>query len=187
MQAQPGSQLRHHIMLKIGTIISNDGLRDTKPRNDVIEYELNCCLTISDKCRHFFDPFGEVVNGYDDISMPPGRVRVTHHKIDAPLRKGTNGNERMNMGRRRTHLALIDLAIMELTNNNDAVFKDGGPEIFSMKNLMRSSISRHVTITGATVTFIQGLFNLLESQTPVDNGINSDAVECISDYAIRLR
>ena len=27
----------------------------------------------------------------NDISMPPNRVRVTHHKIDSPFRKGTDG------------------------------------------------------------------------------------------------
>lgn len=91
------------------------------------------------------------------------------------------------MGRRRVYLALIDLEIMALTDSNNAIFKDGGPEIPNMKNFMCSSITRHVTATGTTVTIIQGLFILLESQTPAENGINSDAVECISDYAIGLR
>ena len=84
-------------MLKMGTMIGNDGLKDAKPRNEVIEYELSCCLTVGGKCRHCFSPLGEVVNGYDNISMPPGRVRVTCHKIDAPLRKVTNDNDRVEM------------------------------------------------------------------------------------------
>lgn len=33
---------------------------------------------------------------------------------------------------------------------------------------------------------IQDLFSLLEWQTPMENGINSDAVECIFDYTIGL-
>ena len=104
-----------------------------------------------------------------------------------PLHKGTNGNDRVEMGRRRAHLVRIDLEIMALTDNNNAVFKDGGPEIPSTKNFMCSSISRHVTTIGTTVTIIQVLLSLLESQTLVKNGINSDAIECISDYAIGLR
>ena len=71
MQTQLRSQLRHHIMLKMGTMIGNDGLRDTKPSNNMIDYELSRYLTISGKCRHFFGPFFEVVHGYNDISMPP--------------------------------------------------------------------------------------------------------------------
>ena len=79
----------------MGTMIGSDGLRDMKPRNDVIEYELSGCLTVNGMFRHCFNPFGEVVHGYDNISMPPDRVTVTRHKIDAPLFKGTNGNDRM--------------------------------------------------------------------------------------------
>ena len=75
---------------------------------------------------------------------------------------------------------------MALTNNDNAVFEDGGPEIPSMKNFLCSSITKHVTSIGANVTIIQGLFSLLEIQTPVENGINSDAVECIYDYEIGL-
>ena len=57
----------------MGTMIGNNGLRDTKPKNNVIEYELGSYFTVSDKCRHCFGPFGEVVHSYDDISMPPVR------------------------------------------------------------------------------------------------------------------
>ena len=141
-------------MLKMGTMIGNNGLRDTKARNDVIEYELRGYLTIDSKCRHLFGPFGEVVNGYDNISMLPDQVRVTCHKIDAPLRKGTNGNDRVEMYRRRVHLALIDLEIMTFTDRKNVVPKDRGPEIPKTKNILCSGITRHVTTTGTTVTVI---------------------------------
>ena len=72
-------------------MIGNDALRDTKPCNNMIEYELSSFLTVSSKCMHFLGPFGELVHGYDDVSMPLSRVRVTHHKIDASFDKGTNG------------------------------------------------------------------------------------------------
>ena len=60
-------------------------------------------------------------------------MRVTRHKINAPLRKGTNGNDTVKMGRQREHLALIDLVIMELTDNNNVVLKYGGPKIPSTR------------------------------------------------------
>ena len=55
----------------MGTMIGKNGLRDTKPRNDVIEYELSYCLIVGGKCRNFFGPFGEVINQYNDTIMPP--------------------------------------------------------------------------------------------------------------------
>ena len=78
MQTQLRSQLHHHIMPKMGTMIGNDGLRDTKPRNDMIEYELCSCLTIGGKCRHCFGLVGEVVHGYNNISIPPAYHELGH-------------------------------------------------------------------------------------------------------------
>ena len=171
----------------MGTMIGNDGLRDTKPSNDVIEYELSSCLTVSGKCRHCFGPFGEVVHGYDNIGMPPSRVRVTRHKIDAPLRKGTNGNDRMKRNEWHTNLALINLAIMAFTNRDNAVFEDRRLEITKTKNILCSGITRHVTATSATVKIIEDFLNFLEGQTSTENGIHSDTIEGIPDYTIRLR
>ena len=88
---------------------------------------------------------------------------VTRHKIDAPVSKGANDNDRVKMVKHRMHLVLIDISIMELTNINDVVFKDGGPEIPSMNNFLCSSITRHVTTTGPTVIIIQKFLSLLES------------------------
>ena len=89
-------------------------------------------------------------------------MRVTRHKIDALLYKETNGNDRMEVSRWRTYLALVNLAIVTLTDNNNAVFKDGGPEIASTKNLLCSSISRHVTATVARMAVIEDFFRLLK-------------------------
>ena len=60
------------------------------------------------------------------------------------------------------HLALIDLAIVALTDKKNRVFKYGGPEIPSTKNFLCSSISIHVTTIGTVVTIIQDIFSLLE-------------------------
>ena len=43
-QTQLRSQLRRHVMSKMGTMIGNDGLRDAKPSNNVIDYELSLSL-----------------------------------------------------------------------------------------------------------------------------------------------
>ena len=132
-------------------------------------------------------PFGEVVHVYDNISMPPSRVRVTCHKIDAPLRKGTNGNDRMKRYRRRTHLALINLALMTFMNRDNVVFEDRRPKITCTKNLLCSGITRHVTATGATVTIIEEFLSFLEGQTSTENGIHFNTIEGISNYTIRLQ
>jgi hypothetical protein len=54
--SRASSKFRHHKILKMTTMISNDGLRDTKPSNDMIEYEQCCSFLSVIKCRHRLDP-----------------------------------------------------------------------------------------------------------------------------------
>ena len=111
---------------------------------------------------------------------------VTRHKIKSPLLKGTNGNDKVEVCGWRAHLALVNLEIVTLADNKNAVFKDSRPEISNTKNLLCIRIFRNVTTTGARVAIIEDFFSLLESQSSTENRINSDVVEGISDYAIRL-
>jgi len=45
----------------------------------------------------------------------------------------------------------------------NAILKDGGPEVASTEDLLGSGISRHVTTTGAGVAVIQNTLSFLES------------------------
>jgi hypothetical protein len=76
-------------------MISNDSLGNTKPSNDMIEYEQCCSFPGVIECRHRLDPFSEVIHNYDDVSMPPNRLRVTCHEVNAPFCEGTNRNYRV--------------------------------------------------------------------------------------------
>jgi hypothetical protein len=60
------NKFRHHKILKMATVISNDSLRNTKSSNDVIEYEQCCSSPSVIKCRHRLNPFSEVM-----YSCPP--------------------------------------------------------------------------------------------------------------------
>jgi hypothetical protein len=86
------SKLRHHKVAKMDTVISNDSLWDPKSSNNVIKYEKGCNFPGIVESRNRLDPFGEIIHGYNNVSMPPDRVRVTGHKINAPFRERSNGN-----------------------------------------------------------------------------------------------
>jgi hypothetical protein len=58
----------------------------------VIKYEKGCNFPGIVESRHRLGPFGEIIHGYNNVSMPPGRVRVTGHKINAPFREMSNDN-----------------------------------------------------------------------------------------------
>ena len=175
-QTQPSSQLSHHIMAKMGAMVSDNGLRDTKPGNHMIEEKLRDLLTVSCQCRHCFGPFGEVVYDYNNIRIPPCQERVTCHKIDTPLCKRTNSNDRMEVSGWCVHLALVDLALVTFKDSEDTIFENGRPEIPNTKNFFSSSIPRHVTNTCARMAIIKEFFSFLEGQTPTEDRISSDVV-----------
>jgi hypothetical protein len=77
------------------TMISNNILRDTKPSNDMIEYEQCCSIPGVIKCRHHLSLFSEIIHNYNDVCMPPDRVRVTCHEVNVPFGKWNNKNHRM--------------------------------------------------------------------------------------------
>jgi hypothetical protein len=53
-------------------MISDNGLWNTKASDDVVEDKKSCGTTIVQKSRHSLSPFCEVINGNDDITVPPG-------------------------------------------------------------------------------------------------------------------
>jgi hypothetical protein len=73
------------------TVISDDSLRNTKASNDMVKKKKCCSPPGIIKCRHRLGPFREIINSYDNISMPPGRVRVTGHEVNAPFSERTYG------------------------------------------------------------------------------------------------
>jgi len=91
-QTQPSSELCHHVILEMRSMISNDGLRDTKSSYDMVEKKLSNSFIVNITCGHRLNPFSEIINEDDDICMPPRRARVTSHEFNTPLGKGSNDN-----------------------------------------------------------------------------------------------
>ena len=85
------------------------------------------------------------------------------------------------------HLVLEDMARVTLPYYNNTIFKYRRPEIAHTKDLLCSSITRNVTTIGATMTIIEDFLSFLEAQTSTKNGIQSDTIEGIPDYTIRVQ
>ena len=112
----------------MGTMINDYSLRYSELSNYMIEQKLCSCLTAVRQCRHCFDPFHKIIDKNDDIPMPPSRARVTGHKINAPFSKRADGNDRMQKGRWRTHLPLVNLKRVTEVDSQNAIFEDGWPK-----------------------------------------------------------
>jgi hypothetical protein len=116
-------KFRHHEIVKMTTMVNDNGLRDTKSSNNMIEYE-QCCIFLGIiKCRHQLGPFSEIIDDYDDVSMPPDRVRVTCHEVDSPFSEWTNENYRVKRSRMRSDLILVCLTSMAFMDDSNAILK----------------------------------------------------------------
>jgi hypothetical protein len=71
LKTQIFSELGHHEISKMATVINNDSLWDSKSSDDMIEYEQCYSFPCVIECRHNLNPFSEVIHNYDDVSMPP--------------------------------------------------------------------------------------------------------------------
>ena len=76
-------------------MVSEKILRDTELDDNLIEYEMHGCLTISFNSGHSLYPFREIVNSHYNMMVPPSRSWVAIHKIDPPLSEGTGGDNGM--------------------------------------------------------------------------------------------
>jgi hypothetical protein len=115
----------------MGVMVSDDGLRDTKPSDDMIEYEKCCSFPGVIECRHRLGPLSEIIHSYNDVSISLGRVRVTFHEFNSPFRKWTNRKYRIERSRMRSNLMIIGLTSMALLNYENAILEKRNPEVTS--------------------------------------------------------
>jgi hypothetical protein len=114
---------KHREIEKMTTMVNDDVLRDTKSSNDMIEYEQCCSFPGIIKCRHRRDPFSEIIHDYDNVYMPPCRVRVTCHEVNSPFSEWTNGNYRVKSSRMRSDPIVICLTSVEFLDDSNAILK----------------------------------------------------------------
>ena len=65
------SQLFHHFILKVPTMVSDNLFRNAEPSNNLVENEMHGYLTIGFNRGHSFCPFCEIINGHYNVMMPP--------------------------------------------------------------------------------------------------------------------
>ena len=70
-KTQLSTQLSHHLITEMGSVISDYGLWNSKPSYYVIEQEEGSSCSILGICRNFLNPFCKIMYGYNDVTMPP--------------------------------------------------------------------------------------------------------------------
>ena len=70
-ESKHSGQFRHHAILKMTAMVSDNHFGYTKPCYNLIEHEESYRLPTEFKGGHFLYPFHEIVHNDNDIFVPP--------------------------------------------------------------------------------------------------------------------
>ena len=70
-KTQLSTQLSHHLIVEMISVVSDYGLWNSKPSYHMIKQEDDGSISILYICRNCFSPFFKVINDYIDLTMPP--------------------------------------------------------------------------------------------------------------------
>ena len=123
-------------------MIYNYSPGDPKPCNNMIKENKCNFLSRVVECRHRFGPFGKIVDCDNNITVPPGRMRVTGHEVNTPFRKWSHKDNRMHWCWRFSDFMIKNLACMTTSDREDVVAKYCRPKVTGTEYLLHGSVSR---------------------------------------------
>jgi hypothetical protein len=88
----------HNFVLKVTAMISENLTQDTELADNLIEYKEGNIIPIRFNCRNGLVPLIKLVDGHDNVLMPPNRSWVAIYEVQPPLGEGTNGNDWVKRG-----------------------------------------------------------------------------------------
>jgi len=94
-EAKKGGKLLKHYILEIFSMIRDYLLGEPKMSNDMIVEELGDIVYHVVEHWHDLDPFGEVINDHDYVLVAFIEWGIVHNKVDAPLAKETDSNDKV--------------------------------------------------------------------------------------------
>jgi hypothetical protein len=109
---------------------------DTKPGDNLIEYEEGNSLPIVFNCRHGLNPIIKVVDDHDYVLIPPNQSWVAIYEVHPPLDEGTDDNDWVKRGWMRAHFSSEHQLGLTLLNHFNTIFKDKWLEITGSQKFM---------------------------------------------------
>jgi hypothetical protein len=125
-----------------------------KTRYDVVKEETRCSVSVVVESGHSFGPFGEVINGDNNVFVTIARGGITSHKVDAPFTKGACGNDRVKKSGGSTGFVGIELTLLTAFHSMNAIMKQGRPKITGLDNILSCGDTRKMAPTCAVVAVI---------------------------------
>ena len=136
------AEFSDHGVVEVGTIVSDDPLRDTIPADEVMLDESSHDVLGNQGKLSCFNPLYKVVNGDMNETMPirGSRLDFSDH-ISPPLCEWPRSSRDIQRYWRHVNLISIDMAFMESPRVVVAISFNSRPIVTSHQNLLGHSVS----------------------------------------------
>jgi hypothetical protein len=135
-------------------MIQNELEGYSKVGYDVVKEETCCRVSGVVESGHSFGPFGEVINGNNDVFVTIAGGGITSHKVDAPFTKRANSNDRVKRSWGSENFVGVELTLLTSFHGMNAIMKQGRPKVTNSDNILSSGYTRKMAPTCAAVTII---------------------------------
>jgi hypothetical protein len=126
----------------------------SKAGYDVVKKKMRCSVSGVVESGHIFSPFGEVINGNNDVFVAIARGGITSHKVDAPFTKRADSNDRVKKSGGSSSFVGIELTLLTSFHNMNAIMKQCRPKVTGSDNILNSGYTRKMGPTCTAVVVV---------------------------------
>ena len=126
----------------------------SEPGYDVVKEKTCCSVSGVVEGGNSFGPFGEVINGNNDVFVTISRGGITSHKVNAPFTKGAAYDDWMKKSGGRPGFVGIELTLLTSFHGMNAIMKQGRPKVTGPDNLLRGGDTGKMAPTCAVVAVV---------------------------------
>jgi hypothetical protein len=135
-------------------VVGNELEGYSKTGYDVVKEKMRCSVSGVVESGHSFDPFGEVINGDNNVFVTNARGGITSHKFDAPFTKRAGSNDRVKKSGGSSGFVGVELTLLTSFHGMNAIMKQGRPKVTGSDNLLSSGYTRKMAPTCIVVAFV---------------------------------
>jgi hypothetical protein len=135
-------------------MIGNELEGYSKAGYDVVKEKTRCSVSGVVESGHSFCPFGEVINGDNDVFVTIAGGGITSHEVDAPFTKRVGSNDRVKKSGGSSGFVGVELTLLTSFHGMNAIMKQGRPKVTGSDNILSSGYARKMAPTCTVVAVV---------------------------------
>jgi hypothetical protein len=110
----------------------------SKAGYDVVKEKTRCSVNGVVEGGHSFCPFGEVINGDNNVFVTIAGGGITSHEFNAPFTKRANSDDRMKKSGGSLGFIGVEMTLLTLFHGMNAIVKQCRPKVTGSDNILSS-------------------------------------------------